>query len=197
MIRLPSGRFVWCDRPKSSQVSSARGRSWAQACKTVEISCDHNECNGILMRSAEWRLISGFKLSLNALLIHSRVHNMCMHNILAFDWPYDVIVGGTRAESERFGRHDERKMVDDGRFPAELNFWNVEVLFDLTTNSSSCAAQLLKNVFKSKSTSTFSLGSGGVALVKSWRIPNTWSWNDSMVLPLDEVSKYFISQKNR
>ena len=56
------------------------------------------------------------------------------------------------------------------QIPAELNFWNVEVLFDLTTNSSSCTVQLLKNVFKSKSTSTFSLGSGGVALVKSWRM---------------------------
>ena len=37
-----------------------------------------------------------------------------MHNILAFDWPYDVIVGGTRAESERFGRHDEK---NGGRWP--------------------------------------------------------------------------------
>ena len=42
--------------------------------------------------------------------------------------------------------------MDDGHLQAELNFCFAEVLFNLTTYSGSCVAQLPKNVFKSKST---------------------------------------------
>ena len=57
-----------------------------------------------------------------ALLIHSRIHNMCMHTKLEFNWSYCVILGGTRAESERLGRHDENVLVDDGDFLLNWTF---------------------------------------------------------------------------
>ena len=58
---------------------------------------------------------------------------MCMHTTLEFNnWSYCVILGGTRAESERLGRHDEKILVDDGDFLLNWTF-SLDV-FDLTKN---------------------------------------------------------------
>ena len=140
--------YVGTTRTCENACISYSGRSWAQACKTVEISCDHNECNGILMRSAEWRLILGFKLSLNGIIDsltctqHVYAQHTCIWlTIWCYCWRY---ARGKWALWEPWWKEN------GGRWPtwAELNFCSSVDFWLLKTEMSSCPGQLPHEPFK-------------------------------------------------